>query len=84
MKLNPKKFAIAAGIVWGLYVLFIGWTAAAGWGNHALVNALGALYLGFKPTFFGGIIGGLWGVLDGVIGGYLVIYLYNRMSKKKK
>lgn len=84
MKLNPKRFAIAVGIVWGLYVLLTGWIAAAGWGNYTLVNTLSAIYLGFKPTFVGGIVGGLWGVLDGLIGGYLLIYLYNKQTAKRK
>ncbi len=77
MKLNPKQLAIAGGIVWGAYVLLAGWAAAIGWGNHALVNALAGLYIGYKATFWGSVIGGLWAIVDGVIAGYLIAYLYN-------
>lgn len=82
MKLNPKKLAIAGGITWALYVLFIGWVAALGWGNHDLVHAMSGLYIGFKATFLGGIIGGLWGLVDGLIGGYLVAFFYNQIAGK--
>jgi hypothetical protein len=82
MKLNPKKLAIALGLTGGLGVLLVGWLAAAGWGNYDLVNALSAVYIGFKATFWGGIIGGLWGFLDGLIAGYLIATLYNRAPKK--
>jgi hypothetical protein len=81
MKLNPKKLAISSAIVWGLYVLLAGWVAAIGWGNHDLVKALAGLYIGYKATFIGGIIGGLWAVVDGLIGGYLVAVFYNYADK---
>ncbi len=81
MKLNPKKLAIAGALTWGLYVLLSGWVAWIGWGNHDLVNALAGLYVGYKATFWGAVIGGLWGLLDGLIGGYLLAVFYNWASK---
>lgn len=82
MKLNPKKLATALAATWGLYVLLIGWVAAAGWGTTDLVDALSGLYLGFKATFVGGIIGGLWGMIDGLIAGYIIAWVYNWAPKK--
>jgi len=84
MKLNPEKLAVALGLTWGLYVLLIGWVAAIGWGTSELVTALAGLYVGFKATLLGGIIGGLWGFLDGIIAGYLIAVFYNMAQKSKK
>ena len=84
MKLNTKKLSLAFSLTWGLFVLSIGWTAAIGWGNHALVNTMSGLYIGFKASFLGGIIGGLWGLVDGFIGGFLVSMFYNRVLSKIK
>lgn len=75
MKLSTKKFSMAAAITWGLYILLIGWAATAGWGNHQLVTIISSLYVGFKPTFFGSLIGCAWGILDGLIGGYIFVKL---------
>ncbi len=82
MKLNPKKLAIALALTWGLYVLCIGWAAAIGWGTTDLVSALAGLYIGFKATLLGGIIGGLWAAIDGLIAGYLIAWFYNWAPKK--
>ncbi len=83
MELSLKKFSISAAIIWGTYILIIGWLATAGWGNHQMVNVISSLYIGFKPTFFGSIIGCLWGILDGLVGGYLFVNLYNRFFGNK-
>ncbi len=78
MKINPVKFAIVASITWGLYILLIGWLAAAGWSNQSLINSTTALYLGFKPTFLGGIVGSMWGLVDGLAAGYVLAMALNR------
>ncbi len=84
MNLNPSKFAVAASLTWGLYILMVGWLAAAGWGNHSLITTTSALYLGFKPTFLGGIIGAIWGLVDGCIAGYVFALAFNRLKLNAK
>ncbi|MHB1865348.1 MAG: bacteriophage holin [Candidatus Saccharimonadales bacterium] len=84
MKLNVKKFSIGTSIIWGLCILLIGWLAAAGWGNHILVDIASAVSIGFQPSFFGSLIGGLWGAFDGLIGGYIIVTLYNRLLAAEK
>ena len=82
-KLNVKAFTLTAGITWGLSMLLLAWISSFGWGIRD-VNVIAGLYLGYKPTFIGGIIGGLWGFADGAIGGFIFSYLYNYFAKKFK
>ncbi len=82
MKLNVKKIAVILAVVWGLYVLLIGWLGAAGWGNQFLINIFSVIYVGFSPTFIGGIIGGVWGALDGLIAGIVIANLYNHVFSR--
>ena len=81
-KLDVKAFALAAGISWGVYMLLLGWMAIDGYAV-GMVQAIGSLYIGFKPGFIGGIIGGIFGFFDGAIGGLIMALLYNAMIKKR-
>jgi hypothetical protein len=79
MLLNVKALALTCGLVWGGGVLLLGLAGAVGWGR-ALVEVLGSLYIGFRPTVVGSIIGGIWALVDGALGGAVVAWLYNRLS----
>ena len=76
-----RGLALGIGLAWGLYMLFLGWIAVTGWGA-GWVSGLSSLYIGFRPGFFGGIIGGLWGFFDGAIGGILIAFFYNLFNEK--
>lgn len=79
--LQTKAFAMAAGIICGLFILLFGWAGAMlNWGNE-LANLWGTVYIGFGSTFLGGIVGAIWGFADGFIGGYLFARLYNKFEK---
>jgi hypothetical protein len=80
-KCNIKALAVAIGVLWAIYVLFLGWIAAFGWGRE-LVTVLSSLYMGYKPTFLGGIIGGIWAFVDGAIAGAIIAWVYNLVAKK--
>jgi hypothetical protein len=79
-KLQPVALGVAAGILWAIYVFFIGITAMFGWGN-ALVAALASLYIGYGPSFVGAVIGAIWAFIDGLVAGVIVAWLYNMMAK---
>ena len=83
MKLNVKSFSLSFGLAFGIYMLFLGWVSALGWGIRD-VSIISNLYIGYGPTFVGGIIGGVWGFVDGAICGYLISTFYNYFSKKFK
>jgi hypothetical protein len=77
MKLSPKAFCLAFGILWGLGMLVLGITGMLGYGT-AIVNVMGSVYKGFAPTIGGAIAGAIWGFIDGAIGGYIFAWLYNK------
>jgi hypothetical protein len=79
MRLSVKGLALALGVTWGAGVLVLGLMGAVGWGR-AVVDVLGSLYLGFRPTLVGSVIGGVWAFVDGAIAGVIVAWLYNRLG----
>lgn len=81
-KLNVKAFALAWGISCGIYFLFLGWVAMFGWGAR-IVEGVATFYIGYAPTFLGGIIGGVWAFFDGAIGGLIIALIYNALTKEK-
>jgi hypothetical protein len=81
-KLNVKALALACGVLWGLYMLCIGWAAwLIAWGT-GFVTAMSSVYIGFAPTFLGGIIGAIWGVVDGAVAGAIIAWVYNKAARK--
>ncbi len=80
--LNIKALTLGGGVLWGLYMLLIGWAAwLLGWGTGFVVT-MSSVYIGFRPTFFGGIAGALWGFIDGAIAGAIIAWVYNAVAKK--
>ena len=76
-KLSISGLALGFGFSWGIGMLLLGWAAGGlNWGNM-LVEVFSSLYIGYGPTFWGGIIGALWGFVDGAIGGIFVAAFYN-------
>lgn len=82
-KFNVKAFSLSCGITWGLAMLFLAWASIFAWGIRD-VSVISGLYLGYAPSFLGGIIGCIWGFFDGLIGGFVFSYLYNYLLKKFK
>lgn len=79
MRLSVKGLGFALGVTWGAGVLVLGLIGAIGWGR-AVVDVLGSLYLGFRPTLLGSVIGGAWAFVDGALAGVVVAWLYNRLA----
>ena len=80
---NIKALALSLGITWGAGMLILGWISSSGWGLDA-VDVLASFYIGYQPTFWGGVIGGIWGFVDGAVGGIVIGWLYNYFVKKNK
>jgi hypothetical protein len=80
-KISLKAAILSFGITWAIAMLFIGWVAMFGWGIR-VVDVLSSLYIGFAPTFVGGIVGAVWGFFDGAIGAAIFTFIYNSMVKE--
>ncbi len=81
-KLNVKALAIGLGVTWALGMLFVGWASMFGWGTK-IVEVMSSLYIGFAPSFLGGIIGAIWGFFDSAIGGAIIAFVYNVVAERK-
>ena len=75
-KLSVKGLAVGLGTSWAICVLLAGWASMFGWCTK-FVDVMSSVYIGYTPTFFGGIIGGVWGFFDGAIGGLIIAVVYN-------
>ena len=80
-KINVWKFALAWGISFGVYLMVLGWFAAFGWGTK-IVDMVSSLYIGYAPSFLGGVIGGIWAFVDWTIGVAIVGWIYNALIGK--
>jgi hypothetical protein len=79
LRLKPCAFGAAIGLVWAVGLLTLAWAGMCcdGWGG-SMVTMIGSVYVGYKVSWLGGVIGALWGFLDLFIGGIILAWLYNR------
>lgn len=82
-RLKIVPLAVALGATWALGILFVGWAASFGWGVGP-VDVMSSLYIGYGPSFLGGIIGAVWAFVDGAIGGAIIALLYNALAGKRQ
>ncbi|PSP80500.1 membrane-associated protein [Halobacteriales archaeon QS_1_68_20] len=75
-KLSIKGFAVGFGIMWAIYMLFMGWAAMFGHGE-AFVDLFSSHYPGFAPSLVGGVAGAVAGFVDGAITGGVIAFVYN-------
>jgi hypothetical protein len=82
MKLNPRAFALSAGILWGLSVFVITiWLVIIGSAGTTLA-LLHKFYLGYSVSIAGAFIGLIWGFIDGLIVGFIFAWIYNLFTPK--
>jgi hypothetical protein len=81
-RLSVSATALGFGLTWAVAILSIGWTSMFGWGTR-VVGVVSSLYIGYAPTFLGGIIGALWALVDGAIGGAIFALVYNAVVRKR-
>ena len=86
--LSPKALAIAVGVLWGVYVFFLGLiltffpNAKFFWVSKELLGMLATVYPGYAATLSGSIIGLIWGTICGAIGGAVTAWLHNFALEK--
>ena len=81
MKLIPRQFGLAGGILWGSCMLIMTWISAGTGYAQGILQAISGIYPGYSVSAVGGIAGGFDGFLDAFIGLYLFAWLYNRLAR---
>jgi len=79
MSLNPKAFALACGLLWGVGVFLLTWWIIAFDGATGEVTWIGRVYLGYRVTPVGSVIGLAWAFGDGLIFGAIFAWSYNAL-----
>ena len=82
MKLDVKAFALTSGLVWGLGLFMLTWWIIAfGGGATGETTLIGRVYLGYRISPVGSIIGLVWAFADGLVCGAVFAWLYNKLTK---
>lgn len=76
-KINIRKAALAAGILWGCGVFLLGIMGTVSGFGMSFINTLGSIYLGYSATYLGSVIGGVLGFIDGAVGIAIFAWIYN-------
>ncbi len=82
MKLNVQAFALTCGIIWGVGLFLITWWIIAFSGVTDEPTIIGRVYLGYRISPLGSIIGLVWAFIDGLIAGAIFAWLYNRITSR--
>ncbi|HEX7042857.1 MAG TPA: hypothetical protein VF189_06400 [Patescibacteria group bacterium] len=82
MKLNTKKVALTAGVVWGgaMFVTTLLSVYTGGYAS-AFLNGIASIYPGYSISLSGSIVGLIYGFLDASIGVYIVVWIYKKLGK---
>lgn len=87
MRLSLKGMAIAAGLLWGGAILFLGLINLV-WPTYGadFLQAISSVYPWFHASrsFVDVVIGTLDGLIDGAIAGLLFAWLYNLSVSDRK
>lgn len=82
MKLNPKNFGLAGGILFALCkVIMTSLALFAGYGTEVM-NLIVSLYPGYTISVAGIFLGAIYGFIDGFVAFYVFAWLYNKLEKK--
>lgn len=84
MKLDPKAFGLACGIIWGAMMALmtvLNLLLGSGYALDMLLVFAG-IYPGYSITWLGAVLGAIYGFIDGFVGGWLFAWLYNRLNKE--
>jgi len=77
MKLNVKAFALTCGLIWGIGLFVLTWWIILIEGFTDDPTFIGRIYLGYKISALGSVLGLVWAFFDGLIGGAIFAWLYN-------
>jgi hypothetical protein len=81
MKLNVKAFALTCSLIWGFGLFVLTWWIILTSGATGETTLIGRIYLGYRISPLGSVIGLIWALLDGFVGGAIFAWLYNLIAK---
>ncbi len=77
-KLDVRAFGLMLGCIWSAGVLVLGVVSMlSNWGTR-IVKLFSTVYIGYKATLWGSLIGAAWGFIDGAISGMVIAWVYNK------
>ena len=79
--LDPVKFGLAGGILWGAIMLLMTLIASSNGFGTAFLELFVSIYPGFTITFGGAVLGLIYGFIDMFVGLYIFVWLYNWLTK---
>ena len=79
MKLNVNAFALTLGAWWAVSMFFMTWWFIGRFGVDETVapSMLERIYIGYRITPFGSLVGLAWGFISGAVFGGMFAWLYN-------
>ena len=77
--LDVRAWGLMLGCGWGAVVFTAGVVSRFLNRKPKFVVLLGKVYIGYRDTVPGSVIGAFWGFLDGAVSGMLLAWLYNRV-----
>jgi len=81
-KFDPKAMAFAVGGTWALGLVLLALIAMIhGTYGNSIISLISSVYMGYRPTIPGAVIGGIWGFVDGAIAGWIFAWIYNKVAK---
>lgn len=82
--LHSVKLGTAGGIIWGLCMFFT--TIISMYTGYAsqFLAILSDIYPGYTVSGWGCLIGLIYGFLDAFVGLFVLAWLYNKMTRKKR
>ena len=80
-KVDVKALGLALGIIWSATMLLMGLCSMVFDYCTFMVDIFSSLYIGYKATILGSVIGAIWGFIDAGIFGLLIGWLYNKLAK---
>ena len=77
------RLGFALGLTWGLSTFALALTAHWFHFGNEIVHLIGTVYIGYKATVVGSLIGLAYGFVDFFIFGVILAFIYNSCCKHK-
>lgn len=83
MKIEIKRLAMAAGILWGAAIFVVTLISLANGYGSEFLNILVNVYPGYSISALGSVIGLVYGFIDAFVWVYLLWWVYSLLHKEK-